>query len=109
MTWGGLSGRSCLKLAQHRVAVSVTNVAGTQWVSTQECADALGIHPQTLRKLRRHRIPLFKEGRDYRWVGLSTSSTLQWDVLSAIQAFTDFRRMPAEAVETYSRGSRAHA
>ena len=104
MTWGGLSGRSCLKLAQHRVAVSVTNVAGTQWVSTQECADALGIHPQTLRKLRRHRIPLFKEGRDYRWVGLSTSSHLQWHVLSASKAYTDFQRLPAERVETYARG-----
>ena len=89
--------------------MSVTNVAGTRWVSTQECADALGIHPQTLRKLRRHQISLFQEGRDYRWVGLSTSSTLQWHVLSASQAFTDFRRMPAEAVETYSRAPGARA
>ena len=89
--------------------MTATNAAVTQWVSTQECADALGIHPQTLRKLRRHRIPLFKEGRDYRWVGLSTSSTLQWHVHSAIQAFTDFRRMPAEAVETYGRAPGARA
>ena len=89
--------------------MSVNNASGAQWVSTQECADALGIHPQTLRKLRRHRIPLFKEGRDYRWVGLSTSSTLQWHVHSASQAFTDFRRMPAEAVETYGRAPGARA
>ncbi|WP_413744434.1 hypothetical protein [Synechococcus sp. MIT S9451] len=72
-------------------------------------AKILGIHPQTLRKLRRSQIGPFKEGRDYRWIGLSTISTLQWYVTSASQAFTDFRRMPAEAVETYSRapGERA--
>jgi len=65
-------------------------------------AKALGIHVQTLRKLRRHSITPFKEGRDFRWVGLSTSSTLQWHVHSATQAFTDFRRVPAEAIETFA-------
>ena len=73
----------------------------TNWVPSAAMAKALGIHPQTLRKLRRHQITPFKEGRDYRWVGLSTSSTLQWHVHSASQSFTDFRRMPAEALETY--------
>ena len=65
-------------------------------------AQALGIHPQTLRKLRRHQISPFQEGRDYRWVGLSTNSTLQWHVRSANQVFTNFRRMPAEEIETFS-------
>jgi len=89
--------------------VSVIGFAETRWVSTQECADALGIHPQTLRKLRRHQITPFKEGRDYRWIGLSTSSTLQWHVDSASKAFTDFRRMPAAQIETYSAvGAAAH-
>ena len=74
----------------------------TNWVPSAAMAKVLGIHPQTLRKLRRHQITPFKEGRDYRWVGLSTSSTLQWHVHSASQAFTDFRRMPAEALETYA-------
>ena len=75
----------------------------TRWVPSADMARALGIHPQTLRKLRRSQINLFKEGRDYRWVGLSTSSHLQWNVLSASRTYTDFRRMPAEVVETYSR------
>ena len=74
----------------------------TNWVPSAAMAEVLGIHPQTLRKLRRHQITPFKEGRDYRWVGLSTSSTLQWHVHSASQAFTDFRRMPAEALDTYA-------
>ena len=67
-------------------------------------ARVLGIHPQTLRKLRRHQIGLFKEGRDYRWIGLSTSSTLQWQIHQTNKAFTEFRRMPAEQIETYARG-----
>ena len=72
------------------------------WVSSAAMARVLGIHPQTLRKLRRHQITLFKEGRDYLWVGLSTSSHLQWHVHSASQSFTDFRRMPTDHVETYA-------
>jgi len=46
----------------------------TNWVPSAAMAQVLGIHPQTLRKLRRHQITPFKEGRDYRWVGLSTST-----------------------------------
>ena len=65
-------------------------------------ARVLGIHPQTLRKLRRHQITPFKEGRDYRWVGLSTSSHLQWHVHTACQSFTDFRRMPADEIEQFA-------
>ena len=73
-----------------------------EWVPSVEMARALGIHPQTLRKLRRHQITPFQEGRDYRWVGLSTSSTLQWHVRSASQVFTNFRRMPAQQIESFA-------
>ena len=75
-----------------------------EWVPSADMARVLGIHPQTLRKLRRSQINLFKQGRDYRWIGLSTSSHLQWHVLSASKAYTDFQRLPAERVETYARG-----
>ena len=47
----------------------------TNWVPSSAMAEVLGIHPQTLRKLRRHQITPFKEGRDYRWVGLSRYPT----------------------------------
>ena len=72
-------------------------------------AQALGIHPQTLRKLRRHQISPFQEGRDYRWVGLSTSSTLQWHGRNASQVFTNFHRMPAEEIETFTELARMPA
>ena len=80
-----------------------------EWVPSADMARVLGIHPQTLRKLRRSRIKLFKEGRDYRWVGLSTSSHLQWHAQSASRTYTDFQRWPAERVETYSRAPRVRA
>ena len=82
--------------------MSAKDFSGTNWISTQACAHAFGIHAQTLRKLRRHQITLFKEGRDYRWIGLSTSSHLQWHLHNASQAYTDFRRMPANQVETFA-------
>ena len=78
----------------------------TRWVRSADMARALGIHPQTLRKLRRSQKNLFKEGRDYRWIGLSTSSHLQWHIDTASRSYTDFQRSPAERVETYSRGRR---
>ena len=80
-----------------------------EWVPSADMARVLGIHPQTLRKLRRHQITPFKEGRDYRWVGLSTSSTLQWHVHSACRSYTEFQRLPAERVETYSRSPRVRS
>ena len=36
-----------------------------EWVPSADMARVLGIHPQTLRKLRRSQINLFKQGRDY--------------------------------------------
>ena len=68
-----------------------------------DMARVLGIHPQTLRKLRRSQKNLFKEGRDYRWIGLSTSSHLQWYVHTACRSYTEYQRLPAERVEIYRR------
>ena len=81
----------------------------TRWVPSADMARALGIHPQTLRKLRRSQTSLFKQGRDYRWVGLSTNSHLQWNVHSACRSYTEFQRLPAEKVEAYSRATGVRA
>ena len=81
----------------------------TIWVPSAAMAKFLGIHPQTLRKLRRHQITPVKERRDYRWVGIDSSSTLQWHVHSASQAFKDFSRMPAEQIETFRRAQGVRA
>jgi hypothetical protein len=73
------------------------------WVSSPVMADHLCIHKQTLLRLRRHSFSPFKEGRDFRWSGLTTSSNLQWHVATTEKSFTSFRRMPADQVETFSR------
>ena len=61
-----------------------TEAVYAKWVPSVAMAKVLGIYPQTLRKLRRHQFTPFKEGRDNRWFGLSTGSTLQWHVDSVI-------------------------
>ncbi len=74
----------------------------TPWVPSALMAELLGIHPQTLRKLRRHQLSPFQEGKDYRWVGLTTAGHLQWQVDQTMSTFTDFRRMPADEIEQFA-------
>ncbi len=64
-------------------------------------AKHLGIHRQTLLKLRRSDPSPFLQGRDYRWKGLTAQSDLQWHREKAEQAFTGYIRMPAGDVETF--------
>ena len=72
------------------------------WVPSPEMAKILGIHHQTLLKLRRSPYSPFVEGRDFRWSGMTTSSNLQWHVATTESTFTNARRMPAEALETFA-------
>ena len=72
------------------------------WVDTAAMADRLGIHPKTLLRLRKQHHSPFQEGQHYRYGGLTTGAPLQWFPESADQAFTDFRRIPVSAVETFS-------
>lgn len=72
------------------------------WVGTNAMAQRLGVHAQTLLKLRRSPQSPFKPGRDYRFAGLSTGK-LQWNIPAAELAFTNMHQIPASQVETYSR------
>ncbi|KMM17126.1 hypothetical protein [Synechococcus sp. GFB01] len=65
-------------------------------------AEALGIHKQTLLKLRRSKFSPFEEGRDYRWGGLTTGGNLQWQWEKTEESFTNFRRIPASRLETFA-------
>jgi len=71
------------------------------WVSSAVMADHLGIHRQTLLKLRRDGRSPFVEGSHYRWSGMTTAGSLQWNIATTEAAFTGFRRMPASSVETF--------
>lgn len=72
------------------------------WVDTAAMADRLGIHPKTLLRLRKHQRSPFQEGKHYRYGGLTTGAALQWFPDQTDQAFTDFRRLPVNAVESFS-------
>lgn len=73
------------------------------WVGTAAMAERLGVHSQTLLKLRRSAQSPFQQGRDFRFAGLSTGK-LQWNLHAAEDSFTKMRQIPASEVETYSRG-----
>lgn len=69
-------------------------------------AKVLGIHRQTLLRIRRNPSSPFVEGRDFRWSGLTTNSNLQWNVVKAESTFTKARRVPASELETYGEALR---
>ena len=73
------------------------------WVSSRDMAADLGIGYGTLLKFRTHLYSPFAEGTHYRWVGLSASGTLQWNHVATQAAFSAYKRMPIESVETYSK------
>jgi hypothetical protein len=72
------------------------------WVDTAAMAERLGIHPKTLLRIRKQPRSPFQEGAHYRYGGLTTGAPLQWFPEQTDQAFTDFRRAPVSAVETFS-------
>ena len=73
-----------------------------EWVSTAAMTEHLGIHPQTILKLRRSKLSPFREGIDFRWGGITSNGTLQWHQARTEASFTGFRRLPSYEVETYS-------
>jgi hypothetical protein len=81
----------------------VKSCPSTKWLETSAMAGHLGIHSKTLLKLRRLHGNPFREGTHYRRGGLTLRAPLQWHPLLTEEAFTSFRRMPATAVETFSR------
>ena len=74
-----------------------------EWVSSAAMAEHLGIHVQTLLKLRRSKFSPFKERSDYRWGGITTNGNLQWNQVHAEASFTNFHRIPSNQIEAYSK------
>lgn len=70
-----------------------------QWIQTKAMAEHLGIHEQTLLKLRRSKQSPFKQGHDFRFAGLSTGK-LQWHLENAEAAFTANRCIPPDQVKS---------
>ena len=73
------------------------------WIGTKDFADWLKIHPQTVRAIKKMELGPWKQGLHYRHTGLTGRGPIQWNRDLAEQAFTEFKRTPAEKVETFSR------
>jgi len=65
-------------------------------------AEHLGIHKQTLLELRRAKRSPFKETRDFRWAGITSTGRLQWNRDAADLAFTRFKRITPPSRETFA-------
>lgn len=77
-------------------------IASTSWADTAQTAQFIGVHPETLHRLRRLPDSPFQEGRDYRWLGLGKGK-LQWNPDVTDKSLWAYKREPAEKVETFSR------
>ena len=73
------------------------------WIGTKDFANWLKIHPQTVRAIKKMELGPWKQGLHYRHTGLTGRGPIQWNRDLAEQAFTEFKRTPAEKVETFSR------
>lgn len=62
-----------------------------QWITSKAMAAHLGIHFQTLLRLRRDENSIFREGHCYRRTGSSSQATLQWHPERTEAAFTSPR------------------
>ena len=80
----------------------MTQQVQQKWFSTEAMAKFLGIHPQTLLKIRRTSPSIFKRGRDFRYTGLSARGPFQWHPGNTDRSFTNAKRVPAQEVETFS-------
>ena len=65
-------------------------------------AKHLGIHYQTLLRLRRDERSPFREGHHYRRTGLSAQATLQWHLKRTEEAFTSLHIQPAAQIEAFA-------
>ena len=72
-------------------------------------SEHLGIHKQTLLKLRRADRYPFKETRDFRWAGMTTAGRLQWNRDAAELAFTRFKRISPVTCESFAAARESQA
>tara|TARA_B100000674_G_scaffold13596_1_gene10021 strand:+ start:1598 stop:1867 length:270 start_codon:yes stop_codon:yes gene_type:complete len=75
------------------------------WIGTIPFSEWLGIHPQTVRAMRKLKNSPWHQGIHYRQTGVTGRGPMQWNRELAEKAFTEFHRTPAMEVETFSRAA----
>ena len=83
----------------------ITEAHRSPWIGTIPFSEWLGIHPQTVRKVRKLKNSPWHQGVHYRQTGVTGRGPMQWNRELAERAFTEFHRTPAVKVETFSRAA----
>ena len=80
-----------------------TSTSRSNWIGTIEFSEWLGIHPQTVRAIKKMENGPWRRGVHFRTTGITGRGPIQWNRDAAEQAFTEFQQTPAVKVETFSR------
>ena len=80
-----------------------TSTSRSNWVGTIEFSEWLGIHPQTVRAIKKMENGPWRKGVHFRTQGVTGRGPIQWNRDAAEQAWIEFQQTPAVKVETFSR------
>ena len=73
------------------------------WIGTIPFSEQLGIHPQTVRALKKMEDGPWLKGVHYRTTGVTGRGPIQWNRDVAEAAFTAWHGKPSEELESFSR------
>ena len=90
-------------LERQKTPVPSTGSRRSNWVGTIEFSEWLGIHPQTVRAIKKMENGPWRKCVHFRTTGITGRGPIQWNRDAAEQAFTEFQRTPAEAIEGFKR------
>ena len=91
------------RLAAEAATVQMTVKASDLWIGTIPFSEHLGIHPQTVRSVRKMENGPWRRGEHYRTTGPTGRGPIQWNRDLAEAAFSAFQGQPSEQPESFSR------
>ena len=80
-----------------------TSTSRSNWIGTIEFSEWLGVHPQTVRAIKKMENGPWRKGVHFRTTGVTGRGPIQWNRDAAEQAWIEFQQTPAVKVETFSR------
>ena len=89
-------------LQSQRPTTPSTSTSRSNWIGTIPFSEHLGIHPQTVRAIKKMENGPWRKGIHYRTTGVTGKGPIQWNRDAAEQA-SRFQQTPAVKVETFSR------
>ena len=90
-------------LQSQRPTTPSTSTSRSNWIGTILFSEHLGIHPQTVRAIKKMENGPWRKGIHYRTTGVTGRGPIQWNREVAEAAFTAFQEQPCEQLESFSR------